>query len=133
MSMMECYLTDSLFLNSKEVEDNHWCVMLSNGKSFDVWKDIEYNGNVWNWKIDTQYFDEKYALGYLKTLVAEKLTGYRIIYHSKFSVPDICGIDGAACRSKGKCNTALCSHCPVAEQFEADRDGVKLIYAVNKE
>ena len=75
---------------------------------------------------------EEYALQYLKTLVAEKLTGKRILFHKKYEVPAICGVNGAACRARGECNRALCDRCPVAEQFFADRDGVELIYAVER-
>lgn len=60
-------------------------------------------------------------------LVAEKLTGKRIILHKKREKPDICGY---ACRFPGKCNSALCSDCPVAEAFFAERDGVELVYAI---
>lgn len=67
------------------------------------------------------------ALNYLKKLVAEKLTGKRILLHKKREKPDICGY---ACRFPGKCNSALCSDCPVAEAFFAERDGVELVYAI---
>lgn len=69
-------------------------------------------------------------VNYLKKLLVERLTGKRIILHSKRNAPDICGVDGRACRAHGKCNTALCSYCPVAEKFFADRDGVELVYAI---
>lgn len=39
-------------------------------------------------------------------------------------------ICGYACRFPGKCNSALCSDCPVAEAFFAERDGVELVYAI---
>lgn len=58
---------------------------------------------------------------------AEKLTGKRILLHKKREKPDICGY---ACRFPGKCNSALCSDCPVAEAFFAERDGVELVYAI---
>lgn len=66
----------------------------------------------------------------LKRIVSEKLTGKRIILHAKGQVPEICGVDGRACRCPGKCNSGLCYQCPVADKFFADRDGVELIYAV---
>lgn len=87
-----------------------------------------YNGNVWDWKVDSQVFDtDNYALNYLKKLVAEKLTGKRILLRKKREKPDICGY---ACRFPGECNRALCSECPVAEAFFAERDGVGLVYAI---
>ena len=130
--MMEMYLADGLYLNArKDISGKLWRVCLSNGQSFDVWKDAELNGTVWAWRVDTQYFDsDEHALQYLKRLVTEKLTGKRILFHRKFNVPEICGVDGAACRAPGECNRALCDRCPVAERFFADRDGVELIYAV---
>ena len=132
--MLEMYLSDPLYLNAKsDISGKLWRVCLSNGKCFDVWKEPEYNGRIWAWCVETQYFDkEEYALQYLKTLVAEKLTGKRILFHRKYEVPAICGVNGAACRARGECNRALCDRCPVAEQFFADRDGVELIYAVER-
>ena len=66
----------------------------------------------------------------LKKLIEEKVTGLRIIYHPKQQAPDICGGgEGTACRRPGECNRMLCSKCPVAEKFFADRDGVTLVYA----
>lgn len=63
----------------------------------------------------------------LELLPAEKLTGKRILLHKKREKPDICGY---ACRFSGECNRALCSDCPVAEAFFAERDGVELVYAI---
>ena len=39
-------------------------------------------------------------------------------------------MNGAACRCPGKCNSMICTACPVAEKFFADRDGVELVYAI---
>ena len=131
MSMIEMYTLDSLYLNAEQVNEKKYIIHLSNGKTIEVEKDPECNGEIWVWRVDGSIFSkDEYAFDHLKTVVYEKLTGKRIIYHSKREVPDICGVNGAACRAKGKCNTALCSFCPVAEKFEADRDGVELIYAV---
>lgn len=103
-------------------------IHLSNGKEIEVTEHPVHNGNMWDWKIDSQVFDtDDYALNYLKKLVAEKLTGKRILLHKKREKPDICGY---ACRFPGKCNSALCSDCPVAEAFFAERDGVELVYAI---
>lgn len=130
--MMESYLTESLHA-SADGDGKHFKIVLSNGKSFSVEREAISEGSdvVWDWKIDTQYFnDGNYARTYLDRLIAEKLTGKRVIYREKKPVPEICGIEGAACRSPGKCNTMLCSNCPVAENFFADRDGVELVYAI---
>lgn len=127
--MMKYYL-DYCLNTMKDISGKLWRVCLPNGKRFDVWQDAELNGKTWCWRVEDQYFSrEEYAVNYLLRLIAEKLTGKRIIYHSKREVPEICGVEGAACRSSGKCNTALCTDCPVAEKFFADRDGVELVYA----
>ena len=129
--MTEMYGSDSLFLNAEALDEKRWIIHLSNGKTIAVEKEPEYNGQTWEWRIDGQVFGKDgYALDYLKRLVAEKLTGKRIILHQKRKVPEICGIEGRACRHPGECNTMLCSDCPVAEKFFADRDGVELVYAV---
>lgn len=134
--MVEMYVTDSLFLDAEKISEKVFIVHLSNGKEIRVEKDAEYvnetgKKSTWMWKIDEQFFDkDEYALNYLKKLLVERLTGKRIILHSKRNAPDICGVDGRACRARGKCNTALCSYCPVAEKFFADRDGVELVYAI---
>lgn len=134
--MVEMYVTDSLFLDAEKISEKVFIVHLSNGKEIRVEKDAEYvneteKKSTWMWKIDEQFFDkDEYALNYLKKLLVERLTGKRIILHSKRNAPDICGVDGCACRARGKCNTALCSYCSVAEKFFADRDGVELVYAI---
>lgn len=132
MSIMKMYVTDSLYLNAEQVGDNKYIIHLTNGEEIRVTElPKDDRGSIWLWKINSQYFDkDEYALNYLKKLIFEKLTGYRIILHAKKEAPVICGTDGRACRCPGKCNTALCSDCPVAEAFFAERDGVKLIYAV---
>lgn len=131
MAVVEMLVSDALYLNAEMVDEKHWIIHLSNGAEIPFEKEPELNGVLWNWKIGTQYFDkEEHARSYLRQLVAEKLTGKRVILHRKHKVPEICGSDGRACRCPGKCNTALCLDCPVAEQFFADRDGVELIYAV---
>ena len=131
MALIEMYVSDCLYLDAEKISDKVYIVHLSNGKEIRVEKEPEHNGDTWAWRVDSQIFSrDDYALSYLKQIVMEKLTGKRIILHAKKEVPDICGVEGCACRAKGKCNTALCSFCPVAEQFEAERDGVELIYAV---
>lgn len=127
---MKYFVLDSLKLKAEQISDNEYLIRLSNGEQIKVIEQPVYNGETWEWKVDTQYFSkEEYALRYLKRLISEKLTGIRVLYHEKREAPDICG-NGRACRHPGKCNTALCSDCPVAEAFFAECDGVKLIYAV---
>ena len=113
------------------LDKKRFVIHLSNGADIPVEKDLEYNGSIWGWKIGNQIFsDEKSGRRYLERLVAENLTSKRIVLHAKGDVPEICGVNGAACRAPGECNRALCSRCPLAEKFFADRDGVELIYVV---
>jgi hypothetical protein len=129
---MEEVKTEVLGVDCYQVAENTFEIRLINGQIITVKKDVEHNGSIWEWKIDTQIFSKnEYAENYLKKLIAEKLTGIRIIDHKKGSIPEICGIEGKACRHPKECNTMLCSHCPIAEQFFAERNNVKLIYAVN--
>ena len=131
MSLVEFYVTDDLHLNAEVLDEKHWMIRLSNGAEIPIEKDPKHNGMSWRWKIDTQIFgDDDGALRYLERIVSEKLTGKRIILHAKGKVPEICGVDGRACRCPGKCHSGLCYQCPVADKFFADRDGVELIYAV---
>lgn len=131
MSLLKMYVTDSLYLDAEQTSETTYVIHLSNGKKIDIEEHPEHNGNVWAWKVDKSIFDDDdSALDYLKRLINEKLTGKRIIMHAKWDAPNICGVDGRACRSPGECNTALCSCCPVAEAFFAEQDGVELVYAV---
>lgn len=134
MSTIEMFVTDSLYLNAEQTGENTWMIHLSNGEDIPIEKNPVYNGSVLAWRIGSQIFSkDNYADKYLRTLLTEKLTGKRILYHAKRKVPDICGVEGRACRHPGECNTALCINCPIAEKFFADRDGVELIYAINGE
>lgn len=117
-------------IEGTRIGENTFIVSLCNNTSIRIEKNVEYNGNIWGYKIETQYFDrEKDALYYLHNLIIEKMTGIRFILHVKREVPTICSTaDG--CRHKGHCNTALCYDCPIAEQFFAERDGVSLVYPI---
>lgn len=120
-----------LSIGAKKTSENHYYITLTNNAKITIEKDTEYNGSMWAWKIENQIFSkDKYAEDYLKKLIAEKLTGTRIIYHKEKQVPEICGINGAACRHPRECNTMLCSNCPIALKFFADRDNVKLVYSI---
>lgn len=129
--LMDLYLTSNNYLDAEQVDERHYLIHLSNGKEIEVENRPVYDGKPWAWRVGTQIFDnEAYAVGYLKQLIAEKLTGKRIILHSKQDIPEICGVDGAACRCPCRCNSMICTACPVAEKFFADRDGVELVYAI---
>ena len=128
---MKYHVLDVFHFNAEQVGKDKYIIRLSNGKQNEVVEHPKLNGTTWAWRVDSQYFSkDSHALSYLKRLVNEKLTGTRIIYHKKMNVPELCGVDGAACRCPGECNRALCMDCPVAEAFFAERDGVKLVYAV---
>lgn len=118
--------------NARRIAENHWVIAdKEKGWSLEVVFNAVYpeTGNVFAWKIDSQYFDkENWAAEYLTKIILEKNTGVRIIYGKQHHVPDICGIGGAACRHPNACNTALCLQCPVAEKFFAKKDNVVLKY-----
>lgn len=116
--MVKAYAQDNLRLSVEQVTDDAHVIRLSNGKNIVVVEKPEHNGNIWAWKVDSQYFSKtRYAKDYLERLVVEKLTGIRVIFHDMRNVPDICGVEGRACRCPGECNSALCDSCPVAEAF----------------
>ena len=131
--MMMYYLTSSSHLNAEQTGQNTFIVHLSNGKVIEVVEQPTYRERAFAWKVDRQYFsNDASALSYLDRLIAEKLTGKRIIYHAKQSVPEICSAGGAACCAPGEYDRALCYECPVAEAFFAQRDGVELVYAIKE-
>lgn len=127
----------------KTLKDHHavWltpdhCVIRGEKPAWEihVYKNVLYpdSETIFPWKVDTQFFSrDNWAAKYLLRLIEEKKTGIRKIYHERRTPPDICGIGGKACRSPGKCNTMLCTDCPVAEEFFAERDGVVLQYIPN--
>lgn len=125
------YFLNILKMKVDEATPDTGTITLSNGLTITVAKGPMLNGHQWAWKVGDQYFSkDRYAEDYLKRLITEKLTGKRILLRSRGEAPDICGIEGCACRSPGQCNTALCSNCPVADDFFAARDGVELVYAI---
>lgn len=135
MTMVEALATN------KAIDNGHGQYSISSNDAADPWtinvfKDAVYpdTGSIWDWKVDGQYFSrDEWATEYLKKLIAEKITGERVINRKRGNVPDICGceeyISKYSCRAKERGYfTMLCSYCPIAEQMEADRDGVKLKY-----
>jgi hypothetical protein len=118
--------------------------LISTGREFglEIEKDAIYpeTGKVWEWKVDGQYFSrEDWAAKFLTKRITEKTTSIRTINRKRGNVPDICGSeeyliahsgDDWGCRAQRRgCFTMLCSNCPIAEKMQADRDGLKLIYA----
>jgi hypothetical protein len=100
--------------------------------------------DVWPWQIDGQYFNKtEWANNYMVKVVQEKLTGIRIIKHSRGTVPNLCGpevyllqhrSDGQGCHMMTENRRSnLCSNCPIAEMLDAERDGVKLVYKPEQE
>ena len=129
---MSYYL--EVYFRAAQIEPDHYVVTLTNNVEIHVYKDAVYpaTGLTWEWKVDTQYFcKEECALDYLRRLMTEKLTGTRVLYREQREAPDICAW-GKRCRHPGECNTALCSDCPVADEFFAARDGIKIIYAIKE-
>lgn len=119
-----------LGMDAYQTSDKTHEIRLVNGKIITVEEEPEYNGSLWEYSVDGQYFSEfGHACDYLHRLIAEKISGVRYIYHQERAIPNICGNE-SCCRHKNKCNTMLCSDCPVAEKFFAERDGVTLVYAV---
>lgn len=117
------------FVDSECIGVGESHILLSNGKTIDT-NQVLRNGKMY-YVVDGQWFTRlNYAHTYFRKRVIELLTGSRIIFHKQHPVPDICGVNGMACRAKGECNTAICSYCPVAENFFAVKNGVNLIYAI---
>lgn len=124
----------------EKTDKNLWSVRVKNAAKGDsnatrlisVASDVLYHAegeasgtSRWKWLVDGQYFDsDKFAAKYLLRRIEEIRTGVRTFDHEKQAVPDICGVEGRACRHPNACNSALCSHCPVAEEFFAKRDGI---------
>lgn len=120
---------------SDETLEQGVTLKLSNGKELYVEKDAVNPSTVskWPWKIENQYFIiDSHAGKYLQQRIVELTTGIRVLL-KKNPVPDICGVDGRACRHPNECDSALCMDCPVAEKFHAEKDGVTIVYAVDAE
>lgn len=122
--------TRVLGVDAYVVSENTFEIRLTNGSVITVETNVETCKGKYEYSIDGYTFNDLfYAKDYLHTLIHEKVSGIRYIYHRKDEAPDICGY-GKACKKKGECDTALCTECPVGEQFFAERDGVKLEYIV---
>ncbi len=130
MHNIESITTRVLGVDAYVVAENTCEIRLINGEVITVETGVEISEIKWDYIINGYKFNNLfYARDYLHTLICEKMSGIRHIYHRKGDAPQLCGY-GKACRSKGECDTALCTDCPVAEQFFAERDGVKLEYVV---
>lgn len=123
--------TSILGVDAYKVDINLFEVCLRNGKSIWIETQSKHKNHIYPYKVESQYFTAAvYAQSYLKELIQEKTTGMRVIHHRKQTVPDICGVNGAACRAKGEYNRGLCCMCPIAEEFYAKQDGVTLVYVM---
>lgn len=117
-------LTTILGIPAHEIENNIFEIKLRNGDKIKVQK-ISKNEYIIN---ESKYsFSFNTAHRYIRTLIQEKETGIRYIYHPKGTPPEICGVNGSACRNL-ECNSALCNCCPIAEQYFANKDNVRLEY-----
>jgi hypothetical protein len=120
--------TEILGVECTQIARTAYVVKLANGTTIAIMENVEYNRALWAYKIDSQYFSKREsAISYLHRLIQEKLTGLRIINHKQKRVPEICE---GACRHPNECNRALCSQCPIALKFFADRDNLKLVYVL---
>lgn len=43
--------------DAEQVAENFYIIHLSNGKEIEVTERPVHNGNVWDWKVDSQVFD----------------------------------------------------------------------------
>ena len=129
-------IKDVLTANGAVDQGDGRYIISGDGWSIEVLKDAPYpaTGSVWEWRVAGQFFSrDDWAAEYLTKLIAEKVTGERVLDHERGSVPDICGteeyVSNHSCRAKMRgVFSMLCQYCPVAEQIEADRDGVTLKY-----
>lgn len=102
-------------------------IHLSSGDSITVEKDVAHGGIISPWKVDGQIFDhDVHAENFLRQRIQEKLTHIRVIHHPRYAVPHICG---TVCPHPEH-DRSICNDCPVADEAEARRDRVQLVYAV---
>lgn len=74
MSVLEMEINDNLYLRGEKISEKITVIHLFNGKQIRVEQDVTYNGSIWPWKVDDQYFGkEEYARRYLSTLIWEKM------------------------------------------------------------
>lgn len=110
--------------------DKETVVTLSNGKTITVIKEPE--DGTWAWSVDGRLFShDRWAEEYLKQVVYEKVIGLRVMMRPQHDVPHICGGNCAGYRNDNANNENPCGLCPIRDNAEAERDGVKLIYAVD--
>ena len=122
--------TQVLGVDAFVISENTVEIRLINGSVITVETNVETCKGKYEYRIDGYTFNNSfYARDFLHTLIREKISGIRYIYHRKREAPEICG-HGKACRAEGECDRGLCTECPVAEQFFAECDGVKLEYVV---
>lgn len=129
------YILESM--GAERITDDLYVFHLSNGKILEAERLSHDDGDYDLWEIGNTPLADMGEVSVcrrvVERIVQEQYTGQRIIPRKKGKIPEICGIEGRACRAKGECNRALCMWCPVADKFFADRDGVELVYAISGE
>ena len=58
MSIMKMYVEE--YLAAEQVAEDRYIIHLSNGKEIEVTEHPVHNGNMWDWKIDSQVFDGEF-------------------------------------------------------------------------
>lgn len=132
---MEYILMD---MGAERITDDLYVFHLSNGKMLEAERLSHNNGREYDlWMLGGTPIEDIGDRRILRKVVERRLmeqyTGKRILLRKKGKIPEICGVDGRACRAPGECNRALCSYCPIADKFFADRDGVEMVYAISGE
>ena len=131
---MEYILMD---MGAERITDDLYVFHLTNGKMLEAERLSHDDRDYDLWKIGNtplaDFGGVSVCRRVVERIVREQYTGQRIIPRKKGTIPEICGIEGRACRAPGECNRALCMYCPIADKFFADRDGVELVYAISGE
>lgn len=123
-------------LGAERISDDLYVFHLTNGKMLEAERLSHDDGCDYDvWMLggtpiaDTG--DDHILRKFVERRLMEQYTGRRILLRKKGKIPEICGVDGRACRAPGECNRALCMYCPIADKFFAERDGVELVYAIS--
>lgn len=129
------YILESM--GAERISDDLYVFHLTNGRMLEAKRLSHDDGDYDLWEIGNTPLadlgDDHILRKFIERRLMEQYTGQRILPRKKGKVPEICGIEGRACRAKGECNRALCMWCPVADKFFADRDGLELVYAISGE
>lgn len=126
--------TTILNMDAYKTAENTYIIRLTNGKEITVQTNVYHCGVENCYKVEDALFSQATdAVNYLRELIQEKLSGIRYIYHRKVNPPELCK-NGVVC-SSSRDNWTLpafsaCYSCPITEEHFAERDGVKVVYAV---